>query len=154
MKLSSLALATALCAPILFVKVGPASAAEINNQLLARLADVDTAVKGAPPKFGCYDPTDKTSCQQDREAFAATAGSGWFYSADFSDGSRARCYAPQSDAPTYRVCQENYGGIDVEIRAGHRWITARLDDRRCQPWSADPFTVEYMACVAALPPLS
>jgi hypothetical protein len=99
MKLSSLALAVALCTPTLFAKVGRASAAEINNQLLARLADVDVAVKGAPPKFGCYDPPDKTTCQQDREAFAATAGSGWFYSADFSDGLRARCYAPQTDAP-------------------------------------------------------
>jgi hypothetical protein len=56
--------------------------------------------------------------------------------------------------PHLPCCQENYGRIDIEILAGHRWITARHDDRRCQPWSADPFTVEYMACVAALPPLS
>ena len=144
---ATLAAATAVAfALMMFAPVG----ARAMEPLIAKLADVDDAVKNTAPEFGCYDQTDKTTCQQ---AQVARISSGTFTALDFANGIRIRCFSP-GFVSYYRVCS---GGWDdalwPEISNSGHWIKARFSDSRCDQWGG-PFSAEYLACEAALPPKS
>lgn len=135
--LTAAALALALSAPI---------AAHAMEPLIAKLAEVDDAVKSVAPQFACYDQTDPMTCQQMRTAHTSI---GTFYTGDFPDGHRNRCFEPGFNLH-YSVCTGK-GKTWAEIYNGTHWTTAPLSDPRCDQWGG-PFTAEYLACEAALPP--
>jgi hypothetical protein len=134
---------------VILALMAPANAME---PLIAKLADVDAAVAHVAPRFGCYDPTDKTSCQQDREAMIAD---GRLSSADFPNGNRVRCFEP---TPTYGICSSWIPGslpdifAIVNVHNGEEVTTVKapMFDERCMQWGG-PFSAEYLACVSALP---
>jgi len=96
--------------------------------MIARLAEVDDAVKRVAPQFVCTDPTDKATCRQIRHAAAPKGG--WYMSEDFAGGQRMLCFSPQRGLPTYRVCS---GGLEVrgEIETTHSWELSDPADPRC-----------------------
>ena len=98
------------------------------------------------PRFACYDQTDPMTCQQMRTAHTSI---GTFYAGDFPDGHRNRCFEPGFNLH-YSICTGK-GKTWAEIYNGTHWTTAPLSDPRCDQWGG-PFTAEYLACEAALPP--
>jgi hypothetical protein len=122
--------------------------ARLTEPLVAKLAEVDDAVKDVAPQYGCYDQTDPKTCQQKRMAF--TSG-GTFATFDFPEGSRVRCFSPGIGL-RYRVCGSG-DMVRPEIFDGSDWIEAPSGDPRCEHWG-NPFTAEYLACEAAQPPKS
>jgi hypothetical protein len=133
----------ALAAAAVAGGISPAHAIE---PLIAKLAEADDAVKDAAPQFGCYDQTDPKTCQQVRRAFT---NGGEFATLDFANGEHVRCFSPGLSL-SYRVCGGNER-IWPEINNGTRWIPAPFSDPRCDHWGG-PFTAEYLACEASLPP--
>jgi hypothetical protein len=98
------------------------------------------------PTFGCYDPTDKTTCQTVR---SADADGGRYTLLLFPDKSTAACYRP--DGVDYRLCGS--GVIDKvwgEIVANDSFILAPVGDSRCSSFG-DDLSEDYLACEAALP---
>ena len=125
-----------------------ASSAYATEPLIAKLSEANDAVKNVAPQFGCYDQTDRRTCQQIRYVFV---DAGTFFTFDFADGEHNQCFSPAGISVSYRVCSGDSYGVWAEVLNGTRWAKAPLTDVRCDHWGG-PFTAEYLACEVALPP--
>jgi hypothetical protein len=85
--------------------------------MVDQLSKVDEAVKDIPPWFGCYDMTDKTTCQTVR---ATVIGNAAFQSMDLADGAHMRCY----------LTAEGYGVSATTRKAGSMASSGRTASSR------------------------
>ena len=138
--LAATMLALALNAPVV---------AHATEPLLAKLAHANAAVKDAAPQFACYDPTDKATCQEIRSEYSIPDG-GVFSTIDFPDGLHDQCFSPGWNS-NYRVCSGGWGWAWPETLNNGRFVDAPFFDSRCDHWGG-PYSAEYLACEAALPP--
>jgi hypothetical protein len=116
-----------------------------DEPLVAALADAPADLAKQTPTFGCYDPTNKRTCQELRREW----GNGGVYNTrDYADGWHVLCYRPDG-VDNYQVCVGDFN-LWSEILVNDRWEFAPLDDQRCTVWGG-PYSASYLACVAALP---
>jgi hypothetical protein len=137
-----------LLAAVALAMVDPAFAVQHpDNPLVAALADVPADLDAQSPRFVCYDPTDKNSCQQVRWV---ETSHGRYRTHDFSDGEHILCFSPNNQ---YAVCTEGLPDFNMwgEILVNDHWEITPAADPRCTTWGGQ-FDAEYLACVAALPP--
>jgi hypothetical protein len=135
-----------------------ASARDLHDDLVDLLPGIEHRVPDsvAPTAF-CPDPNDSKTCQQIREKLDWKGTEVYRLTRlDFASGERHYCYQPSVEV-AYRVCAYFPIPEDRDITAetfnGEYWVTAPTHDDRCSNWGGY-FTVEYLACVAALPPKS
>jgi hypothetical protein len=136
-------------APSATVEIDPnhTRLADTPPALLAKLNEVDDAVKSVAPTFGCYDPTNPKTCQQTRHV---VIDDGDFSTSDFSSPNlHLRCFSPGPDLP-YDICT-NGKSVFGQIFNGTAWVEPPKSDPRCNQWGG-PLSNEYLACEAALPP--
>jgi hypothetical protein len=147
-----LALAAALLTPL------AAHANDLHDAFAKALPEINkTLPDSLAPEFGCYDPTNKDTCQQARTQFAFGPPEGFYSRFDFANGLRVYCVQPVSGIKTmpYRICvgwdAPDTSSFTAEIFTGKDWVEAPSHDERCVQWGGY-FTAEYLACEAALPP--
>jgi hypothetical protein len=71
---------------------------------------------------------------------------------DFANGDTFYCAGPLTFDTGYRVCGGN-GKLGGQIYNGRQWVFTPTDDPRCNKWGG-PYSAQFLACEAALPPLT
>ena len=116
----------------------------VDNPLILKAIRAKEMTKDATPDYGCYDPSDSTSCQVSK---GVNGEGGLFVYTVFASGTTMECFSP--DHAAYSVCVNNNG--ITRGSANRHWVPAPVNDDRCKPWGGD-LTAEYLVCEAALPP--
>lgn len=120
-----------------------------NSPLAAQLAKADAVVRSVAPKFGCYDQTDRKTCQIWRKA---AGPGGLFTTRDFPDGHHTRCFEPGGAGGRYQVCgRGNAAWGEIYDATRDLWHIAPYSDERCEGYG-NRLSAEYLTCEAALPP--